>query len=348
MVLLEISIETRVIIGISAMVLLFSSFLVAFISNQRKKLQYHKDLQALNAQQQVYLKEQNALLEQRVAERTIELSSQKDALQIALAELKSSQQLLIQKEKMASLGELTAGIAHEIQNPLNFVNNFAEVNIELLAELKETLNELSVSGKEDIQLLANDIIENLNKILLHGKRADSIVKNMLQHSRKQSGEMELTSLNELADEYLKLSYHGYRAKNKAFNCTIRTSFDESIGRISLIPQDIGRVLINLFNNAFYSTNEKKKKIGESFAPAISLTTQKKDNKILLVIQDNGLGIPQKIIDKIYQPFFTTKPTGEGTGLGLSMSYDIIKVHSGEMRVDSTEGEFANFTIELNA
>jgi signal transduction histidine kinase len=330
------------------MVLLFSSFLVAFISNQRKKLQYHKDLQTLNEQQQEHLKEQNALLEQRVAERTTELSRQKDALQTALADLESSQQLLIQKEKMASLGELTAGIAHEIQNPLNFVNNFAEINTELLVELKEKLESLPIKDNGDIQLLSNDITENLNKILLHGKRADSIVKNMLLHSRKQSGDMELTALNELADEYLKLSYHGYRAKNKAFNCTIHTSFDESIGRIPLIPQDIGRVLINLFNNAFYSTNEKKKKTGEDFVPAVSLTTQKKGDKILLLIEDNGLGIPQKIIDKIYHPFFTTKPTGEGTGLGLSMSYDIIKVHNGQMKVNSKEGEFASFVIELNA
>ena len=349
MVLLEISIQSRVIIGISAMVLLFSSFLITFISNQRKKLQYHKNLQAIHEEQQQALREQNILLEQRVSERTAQLMEQKEALQSTLTELKASQLQLVQKEKMASLGELTAGIAHEIQNPLNFVNNFAEINAELLTEMKERLLEepLPEALKKDIDPLVNDLTENLHKILQHGKRADNIVKNMLQHSRKQSGEMQLTDFNALADEYLKLSYHGYRAKHKLFNCTINTSFDESIDKINIIPEDIGRILINLFSNAFYATNEKKKIKDSGYEPTVSLTTKKNGNKVELTIRDNGIGISQKFIDKIYQPFFTTKPTGEGTGLGLSMSYDIIKAHQGELKVESAEGEFAEFTITLN-
>ena len=349
MVLLEISIQSRVIIGISAMVLLFSSFLITFISNQRKKLQYHKNLQAIHEEQQQALIEQNILLEQRVSERTAQLMEQKEALQSTLTELKASQLQLVQKEKMASLGELTAGIAHEIQNPLNFVNNFAEINAELLTEMKERLLEepLSEALKKDIDPLVNDLTENLHKILQHGKRADNIVKNMLQHSRKQSGEMQLTDFNALADEYLKLSYHGYRAKHKLFNCIINTSFDESIDKINIIPEDIGRILINLFSNAFYATNEKKKIKDSGYEPTVSLTTKKNGNKVELTIRDNGIGISQKFIDKIYQPFFTTKPTGEGTGLGLSMSYDIIKAHQGELKVESAEGEFAEFTITLN-
>ena len=349
MVLLDISLESRVIIGISAMVLLFSSFLVVFISHQRKKLQYHKDLQTLNEQQQQALIEQNILLEDRVKERTAQLSEQKEVLQTTLTDLKSSQLQLIQKEKMASLGELTAGIAHEIQNPLNFVNNFAEINTELLTDLKETLEstELSQEKKQDIHALVNDLTENFHKIVQHGKRADSIVKNMLQHSQKQSGKMELTDINALADEYLKLSYYGYRAKHKSFTCTLTASFDETIGSVNIISQDIGRILINLFNNAFYSTNEKKKIKDAGYEPAVILTTKKKGNKVELTIRDNGIGISQKNIDKIYQPFFTTKPTGEGTGLGLSMSYDIMKAHQGELRVSSTEGEFAEFVIELS-
>ena len=350
MVLLEISIQTRVIIGISAMVLLFSSFLIAFISSQRKKIQYHKDVQRLNAQQQQSLIDQNILLEERVNQRTSELLEQKEVLEIALTDLKSSQLLLIQKEKMASLGELTAGIAHEIQNPLNFVNNFAEINAELLTEMKEilTTHQLPENVNNDIKPIVEDLTENLHKIIQHGKRADSIVKNMLQHSRKQTGEMELTDINALAEEYLKLSYHGYRAKNKLFNCTLTTSYDENIGSINLIPQDIGRILINLFNNAFYSTFEKKLHNGKDYEPSVLLTTKMKGNTVEIIIRDNGLGISQKFIDKIYHPFFTTKPTGEGTGLGLSMSYDIIKAHQGDLKVNSVEGEFAEFVIELGS
>lgn len=290
----------------------------------------------------------NQQLEQRVNDRTAALQEQTIVLQKAMAELEASQLQLVQKEKMASLGELTAGIAHEIQNPLNFVNNFAEVNIDLVAEMKDWIASIQppVTNTVEANVLAKDISDNLHKILQHGKRADSIVKNMLQHSRKQMGEMELTNINELADEYLKLSYHGYRAKNKAFNCSIQTAFDDSITSINIIPQEIGRILINLFNNAFYSTAQKKLEGIAGYEPIVSLATVKTADTVKVIIKDNGLGIAQKYIDKIYQPFFTTKPTGEGTGLGLSMSYDIIKAHQGKLFVESKEGEFASFTIEL--
>jgi two-component system NtrC family sensor kinase len=347
MVLLDISIQYRVIIGISAMVLLFTSFLVVFISNQRKKLQYHKDLQAMHEEQQQLLKEQNALLEQRVTERTAELSEQKEVLQKTLQDLRASQSQLIQKEKMASLGELTAGIAHEIQNPLNFVLNFGEINVELLDELKERIAGESLSKEfiNDINPLVNDFTDNLEKILHHGRRADGIVKNMLQHSHRQGGVMELTDLNELIEEYLKLSYHGFRTKHKSFRCDFQTSYDSTAGSINLIPQDIGHILMNLFNNSFFSMNEKMKL--NNYEPVLRITTEKKGNKALIKIRDDGLGIPAKIMDKIFQPFFTTKPTGEATGLGLSLSYDIIKAHQGELKAASQEGEFAEFSIELN-
>lgn len=358
MALLEISIQYRVIIGISAMVLLFSSFLIAFITNQRKKLQYHKDLQAIHEQQQQDLVQQNTLLEQRVMERTAQLLEQKETLQSTLTDLQASQLQLIQQEKMASLGQLTAGIAHEIQNPLNFVNNFSEINADLLTEIKELLADEILPDRltQNIDPIVKDLTDNFQKILHHGKRADSIVKNMLQHSQSHNGEMGLTDINALADEYLKLSYHGFRAKYKLFNCIIQTSFDESIERINIIPQDIGRILINLFNNAFYSINEKKKAPqhpagGVAYEPTVSVTTKRiidhsKDGSVEITIADNGIGIPQKFIDKIYQPFFTTKPTGEGTGLGLSLCYDIIRAHQGELHVESIENEFAKFTIYL--
>ena len=348
MSLLEINLQYRVIIGISAMVFLFSSFLVAFISNQRKKLKYHKDLQSLHEQQQQALMQQNSLLEERVNERTSELRQQKETLQTALTDLKVSQMQLIQKEKMASLGELTAGIAHEIQNPLNFVNNFSEINEELLSEMKETLADENLPGdiKQNINSLIKDLAQNQHKILEHGKRADSIVKNMLQHSRSQSGEMQLYDINALADEYIKLSYHGFLSKDSSFKCTIKTVFEKKLDKINLIPQDIGRVLINLYYNAFYSVNEKRKISGKDYEPLVSIITERAGHTAQLKVRDNGMGISEKIVHKIYQPFFTTKPTGIGTGLGLSLSYDIIKAHGGELKVESVEGAFAEFTIEL--
>ena len=271
------------------------------------------------------------------------LQQQKEKVELTLSELKATQSQLIQREKMASLGELTAGIAHEIQNPLNFVNNFSEVNEELIDEMKQAL----LSGNTEEALgVAQEIEQNLEKINHHGKRADAIVKGMLQHSRSSTGTKEPTDVNSLTEEYLRLSYHGMRAANKSFNTTLQTDFEANLGKINIIPQEIGRVLLNLFNNAFYSLIEKKKQQGDDYEPAVLVSTRKVDNKIEIKVRDNGIGIPQKVLDKIFQPFFTTKPTGQGTGLGLSLSYDIIKAHGGELKVETMEGEYAEFIIQL--
>ena len=271
------------------------------------------------------------------------LQKQKEEVQSTLSELKSTQAQLIQSEKMASLGELTAGIAHEIQNPLNFVNNFSEVNKELLIEMKD---EIKKGNMNEVDAIADDVISNEEKINHHGKRADAIVKGMLQHSRISTGVKEPTNINALADEYLRLAYHGLRAKDKEFNAIMKTDFDNSIGKTNIIPQDIGRVLLNLYNNAFYAISEKKKQQPNGYEPTISVTTKKNHDKVKLTVKDNGNGIPQKVIDKIFQPFFTTKPTGQGTGLGLSLSYDIIKAHGGEIKVETKEGKEAEFIILL--
>jgi signal transduction histidine kinase len=264
-------------------------------------------------------------------------------LQNTLNELKLTQEQLVQSEKMASLGELTAGIAHEIQNPLNFVNNFSEVNKELLIEMKDEIN---LGNIDEVKAIANDVIDNEDKIIHHGKRADAIVKGMLQHSRSIKGAKEQTDLNALADEYLRLAYHGLKAKDKSFNATLKTDFDKSIGNINIIPQDIGRVILNLINNAFYAVNEKKKSGVENYEPTVIISTKKAGDKVEISVKDNGNGIPQKVLDKIFQPFFTTKPTGQGTGLGLSLSYDIVKAHGGELRVETNEGEGSTFIIQL--
>ena len=264
-------------------------------------------------------------------------------LKATLSNLQSTQSLLIQSEKMASLGELTAGIAHEIQNPLNFVNNFSEVNKELLVELK---GEIKKGNLDEVNAIADDVISNEEKISHHGKRADAIVKGMLQHSSSGSGKKEPTNINSLADEYLRLSYHGFRAKDKSFNATMKTDFDESIGTINIIPHDIGRVILNLINNAFYVVNEKSKQGIAGYEPMVEVRTKKEGNKVLVSVQDNGNGIPPKILDKIFQPFFTTKPTGQGTGLGLSLSYDIVKAHGGELKVETKEGEGSEFVIYI--
>jgi signal transduction histidine kinase len=245
---------------------------------------------------------------------------------------------------MASLGELTAGIAHEIQNPLNFVNNFSEINKELLAELNE---EIDKGHYEEVKAIAKDITANEEKINHHGKRADAIVKGMLQHSRSSTGHKEPTNINALCNEYLRLAYHGLRAKDKSFNATLKTDFDERIGNINIIPQDIGRVLLNLINNAFYAVAEKKKHHNEEYEPTVSVTTAKKNQQVEIIVSDNGNGIPQKIIDKIFQPFFTTKPTGQGTGLGLSLSYDIVKAHGGNIKAETKEGKGSVFIIQLS-
>lgn len=272
------------------------------------------------------------------------LASQKSELEKTLAELKATQAQLIQSEKMASLGELTAGIAHEIQNPLNFVNNFSEVNAELLEEMQVELEKGHMA--EAIEIIA-DIRENEQKINHHGKRADAIVKGMLQHSRSSTGILEPTDINALSEEYLRLAYHGLRAKDKTFNAAIKTDFDPSIGMINVIPQDIGRVMLNLITNAFYAVSEKKKLNPSGYEPTVWIHTRKEGNNVLISVKDNGNGIPQKLMDKIFQPFFTTKPTGQGTGLGLSISYEIVtKGHSGELKLVSTEGEGAEFTIIL--
>ncbi|HLG39098.1 MAG TPA: ATP-binding protein [Chitinophagaceae bacterium] len=277
----------------------------------------------------------------------IKLKEEKKRAEDALTELQVTQKQLIQSEKMASLGELTAGIAHEIQNPLNFVNNFSEVSKELLDEMREAIEK---GNTEDIKEIMNDVIQNLEKINHHGKRADGIVKGMLQHSRSNSGQKEPTDINALADEYLRLAYHGLRAKDKSFNATMKTDFDESIGNINIIPQDIGRVILNLITNAFYVVDEKKKQFS-NYEPIVSVTTRSVksplgDLGVLISVKDNGNGIPQKVLDKIFQPFFTTKPTGQGTGLGLSLSYDIVKVHGGEIKVNTKEGEGSEFIIQL--
>jgi two-component system NtrC family sensor kinase len=272
-----------------------------------------------------------------------EIDVQKGKVEKTLEELKATQQQLIQSEKMASLGELTAGIAHEIQNPLNFVNNFSEVSVELVEDLKKEAKE---GNGEEVIAIADEIAVNLQKVVRHGQRAEGIVKGMLQHSRASSGKKEPTNINALVSEYLGFSYHGLRAKDKQFIAILTTDFDESIGRIEIVPQDIGRVLLNLYNNAFYSLNQKKKQFEGTFEPTVFVSTRKDTDKITIIVSDNGCGIPQRIADKIFQPFFTTKPSGQGTGLGLSLSYDIIKAHGGEIRMESKEGEGTEFIIEL--
>ncbi|RWY50237.1 sensor histidine kinase [Mucilaginibacter gilvus] len=309
------------------------------------------------------LKEENQLLEEKVQERTdelqvvnkelseqqLEITSQRDQLAATVNELKAAQQQLIQSEKLASLGELTAGIAHEIQNPLNFVNNFSEVSIELAIEMKQ---ELRSGSKKEALSLADDIVLNLEKIVLHGKRADGIVKNMLQHSRTNTGEKHETDMNALVDEYLRLSYHGLRAKDKNFNSDMVLDLDPELPKLKIIPQDIGRVMLNLFNNAFYAVQLKKKTGGKKYKPLVEVSTSlftppKGKSEIRIYVKDNGNGIPEANKEKIMQPFFTTKPAGEGTGLGLSLSYDIVvKGHRGKMDMSSKEGEYTEFTIHL--
>jgi signal transduction histidine kinase len=292
------------------------------------------EVQTLSQEKGKILSTQNEMLEKQVSARTAELNQ-------SLNELKSTQSQLVQSEKMASLGELTAGIAHEIQNPLNFVNNFSALNTELIDELQQ---ELKAGNVDDVIALSNDIKSNEQKINHHGKRADSIVKGMLQHSRRSTGLKEQTDINELVDEYLRLAYHGLRAKDKSFDASLKTNWDTSIGQIQIVPQDTGRVILNLVTNAFYAVAEKKKQNPDDFIPTVTITTKKIGEKVRISIQDNGNGIPQKILDKIFQPFFTTKPTGQGTGLGLSLSYDIVKAHGGELTVETKEGEGSVFNV----
>ncbi len=293
-----------------------------------------------------FLDLQKAEAQARQAEQDlIEIKEARKKAEETLTELQATQAQLIQSEKMASLGELTAGIAHEIQNPLNFVNNFSEVSSELISEMVEEVNK---GNYEEVKAIADDVKQNLDKINHHGKRAGDIVKGMLQHSRTSTGQKELTDINALADEYLRLAYHGLRAKDKSFNADFKSELDPDLPNIMIIPQDIGRVLLNLINNAFYAVDEKKKQQDEGYEPIVSIITRKVNDKVEVMVKDNGNGIPQKILDKIFQPFFTTKPTGQGTGLGLSLSYDIVKTHGGELKVETKEGEGSVFIVQIPA
>jgi len=307
-----------VLLGVIGVFVLIAAILL-FANSQRKKANG-------------ILKQQNDKIE-----------AQRKDLEKIIADLRNTQRQLIQSEKMASLGELTAGIAHEIQNPLNFVNNFSEVNKELLMEMKD---EIDKGNLDEVKSLADDVIDNQEKINHHGKRAESIVKGMLQHSRSSSGVKEPTDINALCDEYLRLAYHGLRAKDKSFNAITKTEFDNTIGKINVMPQEIGRVILNLINNAFYAVDEKKKTANDGYEPTVIVSTKKEKDKIEVRVEDNGNGIPQKVLDKIFQPFFTTKPTGQGTGLGLSLAYDIVKAHGGEIKVDTKEKEGSEFIILL--
>jgi two-component system NtrC family sensor kinase len=307
---------TKEFILIGSGIILFVSFItIRNINGKRKKIQSQKDL----------------------------IDLQKASVEKAYEELKLTQSQLIQREKMASLGELMAGIAHEIQNPLNFVNNFSEINTELIDEME---NEIKTGNIIEIKKIADDIKTYMAKITNHGKRADSIVKAMLQHSKASTGIKEPTDINELAEEYLSLSYHGLSSKDKSFIPQVKTNFDDAIGKIPIVSQDIGRVLLNLYNNAFYAVTDKRNQKGETYSPLVTVSTKKLTDKIEIRVRDNGMGIPEKTIDKIFQPFFTTKPTGQGTGLGLSLSYDIIKSHGGEIKTETKEGEFTEFIIRI--
>lgn len=312
-------------------------------NKQNKALKTERQKTLAEEERNKFISAQKEKLEVIVAERTAEITKQKDELMHAFTELKNTQSRLIQSEKMASLGELTAGIAHEIQNPLNFVNNFSEVNKELLSEMEE---EIENGNLEEVKALAKDIIGNEDKIMLHGKRADNIVKGMLQHSRSSTGKKELTDINALADEYLRLAYHGLRAKDKSFNATLITDFDAALKTVTLVPQDMGRVILNLLTNAFYAVQKKTTEQIEGFEPTVGISTKKNKNTVLITVTDNGNGMPKAVKEKIFQPFFSTKPTGEGTGLGLSMSYDIIKAHGGEIEVTSEESTGTTFIIQL--
>ena len=324
-------------------------FAAWFITKRQRKTMERDRMMALEREKEYKVTESiKAELELQVQERTAALTKQKEELQQTITELKATQAQLIQSEKMASLGELTAGIAHEIQNPLNFVNNFSEVSTELVEEMNE---EIAKGNIEEVKAIATDLKQNLEKINHHGKRAGDIVKGMLQHSRSSTGMKEPTEINKLADEYLRLAYHGLRAKDKTFNAVMKTDYDERIGTVNIVAQDFGRVILNLITNAFYSVNEKSKSIQQDnaevkYQPTVSVNTKMVGGRVEIRVADNGNGIPQQVIDKIFQPFFTTKPAGQGTGLGLSLSYDIVKAHGGKIRARNKETGGAEFVILL--
>ncbi|MDJ0367736.1 ATP-binding protein [Hymenobacter sp. H14-R3] len=313
---------------------------------QKKTLAKENAQRAEEEQQRRQAAARNAALERLVATRTAALTQQASELQTALAELRATQQQLIQREKMASLGELTAGIAHEIQNPLNFVNNFADVSAELVDELvAEQTNPTPDAGLEDE--LLSDLRHNLHKINQHGQRAASIVRGMLAHSRQSTGERQPTDLNALADEYLRLAYHGLRAKDKSFNATLDTDFAALLPLVPAVSGDVGRVLLNLFTNAFYAVQQRQQAAGPGYAPTVQVRTRRVGEEVEICIRDNGMGIPEAVRSKIFQPFFTTKPSGEGTGLGLSLAHDIVvQGHGGTLAVTSQEGEFTEFIVRL--
>jgi signal transduction histidine kinase len=316
--------------------------LLVFMSIRFKEILTEVQTNATRVVQLSEEKKKQAINQQKILQE--EVNHQTEEIRNSLENLKATQSQLIQSEKMASLGELTAGIAHEIQNPLNFVNNFSEVSNELIDEMNEELDKGDIEVAKAISV---DIKQNLEKINHHGKRADSIVKGMLQHSRSSNGKKEPTDINALADEYLRLAYHGLRAKDKSFNATMTTHFDDSIGKVKIIPQDIGRVILNLITNAFYVVDEKKKSGIKNYEPIVTVSTKKRDEHIEIRVTDNGNGIPETILNRIFEPFFTTKPTGKGTGLGLSMSYDIItKGHNGDLKVETKEGVGTSFIITL--
>jgi len=316
---LQNRIRLYIVLGVLSVMVIIAVFLL-YANSQRKKA--------------------NKVLQQR----NEQIENQHEALEKSFSDLKATQTQLIQSEKMASLGELTAGIAHEIQNPLNFVNNFSEVSTELIDEMDEELDKGDI---EEAKAIAADVKQNLEKIRHHGKRADAIVKGMLQHSQTGTGSKEMKDINPLADEVMRLAYHGLRAKDKSFNAELITNFDSKLPAVNIIAQDISRVLLNLFNNAFYAVNQKQKTAGVDYKPEVTVSTYIEKNNLVINVKDNGNGIPDAIKDKIMQPFFTTKPTGEGTGLGLSLSYDIVvKGHGGNIQVNSIEGEGSEFIIQL--
>ena len=336
-------------IGSGIEIILFTLALTYKVNllKQNQEAAIKEQLRLAEANRQL-VEEQNVRLESKVRERTDELSIQKNNLETALATLHTTQEQLIQKEKMASLGELVAGIAHEIQNPLNFVNNFSELSADMLGELRE---EIEADHKREALALADELVPNLQKITHHGKRVDSVVRSMLQHSRSTGGVRQPTNLNALAGEYLQLAYQGLRAKDETFNVQLITDFDAAIGLVNLMPQEMSRVLLNLYNNAFYATSEKLKKLsGEqalNYQPQVLVRTWLENGQVLLCVKDNGIGIPSTLLNKIYQPFFTTKPTGQGIGLGLSLSYDIItKGHGGQLKVQTEPGLYTEFVIKL--
>ncbi|GAB3292509.1 hypothetical protein GCM10027511_05680 [Hymenobacter humi] len=324
-------------------------WLITFIfiaRSQKKALEKERVQREEEEKAKRLIEAQNVELERLVTERTAALTSQAQELRTAITELRATQAQLVQSEKMASLGELTAGIAHEIQNPLNFVNNFADVSVEMLGELREEKGRAQRDPGLEAELL-EDIAQNLQKIHHHGQRAASIVKGMLEHSRASTGERLPTNINHLADEYLRLAYQGLRAKDKSFNATLNTELAPDLPPVEAIAPDLGRVLLNLFSNAFYAVRQRQLKGDATYAPTVSVCTSRRGELVEIRVRDNGLGIPEAVRQKIFQPFFTTKPSGEGTGLGLSLSYDIVtQGHGGTLTVTSEEGNFTEFLITL--